>query len=159
MPKLQLVAVARQTIAIKHPSVVSLTIHAEQMRVWDDNKGFIYLPGERLSCCLSLVLVINSNLALYTDYCTVLLSLSIIIWHSRLTTSLPFWSFYYSDHWYRHWGMPLFWDNFCGMVLFVLVKVYSKMWICYLLSRNPGSATYSDSPLQATKTIKISICR
>ncbi len=46
MPQLQLVAVSRQLTTVNQPLVVSLTIHAEQMRVWDDAKGFIYIPGK-----------------------------------------------------------------------------------------------------------------
>ena len=46
MPKIQLVAVSRNVIPASSGFVeVKLGFKAEQLKVWDDVKGFVFVPG------------------------------------------------------------------------------------------------------------------
>ena len=45
MPQLQLVAVTRVMVTNGETETLSLTVSGDQLRIWDDNKGFIYHPG------------------------------------------------------------------------------------------------------------------
>lgn len=45
MPQIQLVAVERVSIKYRETVAVSLTVREDQLRVWDDQKGFVLNPG------------------------------------------------------------------------------------------------------------------
>jgi len=45
MPQRQLVAIARTTIPVSSDQVIELQVKAEDLRIWDDVKGFILYPG------------------------------------------------------------------------------------------------------------------
>jgi len=45
MPQLQLVGVRRLTIPVNGSVHVTFIVTADQMKIWDDSKGFIYHIG------------------------------------------------------------------------------------------------------------------